>query len=372
MTNTSVSDHPVSARLPSVRRLLAVGGCGLGLLAAGIYGIRWWETGRFLVATDNAYVRADVVTITPRVAGIVTEVVVGDNQQVKAGDILAKIDDRDYRATVERSEGAVASAQAAIKVDQANIANIEAQKTQQQSVIADKAAAVVASEEERRLADVEYQRQLNMSHQQATSAQSLQSAESNARKAAATLEGAKAALDAARSYVAVLAAQAQAASAEVEKAQGDLSQAKAALTSAQLDLERTAIRSPVDGLVGQRVGRGGQYAEVGTPILAVVPKSVYVVANYKETQTGAIKIGQPVDIVVDAFGGRVLKGHVDSFAPASGAQFALLPPDNATGNFTKIVQRMPVRISIDEPEAALSLRPGMSVEATVNTREGAR
>lgn len=351
------------------RRPFVTGGCALALAAIGLAAIRWWTAGRFMIETDDAYVRADVVTIAPRVAGEVTEVAVADNQQVRAGEILARIDDRDYRMRVAQAEGAVAAAQAGTAGQQARIATCQAQATLQLSVIAREAAAVAAREADAHFADLEYQRQASLSRESLGSAQNLQAAEAAARRAAAGLKEARAALGAARALVPVLATEQDAAAADLDKARGALQQTQALLEAARLDLQRTVIRAPVAGQVGQRSVRAGQLADVGTPLLALVPARTYVIANYKETQTDLIRPGQPVRIVVDALGGATLRGHVDGFAPASGAQFALLPPDNATGNFTKIVQRMPLRIVVDQgqPRAA-GLRPGMSVETIVDTR----
>jgi hypothetical protein len=215
---------------------------------------------------------------------------------------------------------------------------------QQRSLIARDAAATTAREAEAHLAALQARRQDTLARQHVTSDQLQQSAQADRSKSVAGVAQARATLAASRAQVQVLATEREAAIADLAKARGMLQQARAALAAARLDLERTVIRAPVDGTVGQRALRVGHYADVGTPLMAVVPMAPYVVANYKETQTDRIRPGQRVEVSVDALGGAVLKGRVDSFAPASGAQFALLPPDNATGNFTKIVQRIPLRI----------------------------
>ncbi|WP_233023493.1 HlyD family secretion protein [Rhodopseudomonas boonkerdii] len=326
-----------------------------------------------MIATDNAYVRADIVTIAPRISGIMAIVEVRDNQQVYSGDVLARIDDRDYRARLRQADGSVTTAHAGVTSQQAHIANLDAKLTQQQSTIAERTAAVAVREAEAQLAELDYQRQLYLSGQQASSIQRLQSAEADQRKATASLTEARASLSTAKAALAVLGTERDAARADLDSRRGALEQALGARDIARLDLERTAIRSPANGWVGQRAVREGQYAETGMPLMAIVPGDIYVIANYKETQIDRIRPGQPASVIVDALGGISLTGHVDSMAPASGAQFALLPPDNATGNFTKIVQRMPLRIRIDADQARTSeLRPGMSVEATVDTREPAR
>jgi membrane fusion protein (multidrug efflux system) len=355
------------------RRQLGIGAGAIGTLAAIAFGLYWSVIGRFLVGTDDAYVRADVVVITPRVSGYVTEVAVADNQHVHARDLLARIDDRDYRAKVQQAEGAVAAAIAAIAAQEARIANLRAQTDQQRNVIKESTATVAIGEAEAQRADLEYQRQSSLAQQEITSAQKLEGAAADAHASLAKLAAARAALAGQSGHLQVIATEQQAAVAVLGQERGLLQQAQAALTLARLALSYTEVRAPVEGIVGERSLRVGQYAEVGSPLLAVVPPDAYVVANYKEVQIEQVRPGQPVDIEVDAFGGEKLDGHVDSFSPASGAQFALLPPDNATGNFTKIVQRMPVRIRVDAGQArAAELRPGMSVITTIDTRVRAR
>ncbi|MCW6533277.1 HlyD family secretion protein [Sphingomonas lycopersici] len=368
MTATLVSD----TRSPRARRRMLLAGGALLLLAALGFALRWWTSGRFMIETDNAYVRADVVAIAPRVAGTIVTVAVADNQRVRAGDLLARIDDRDYRIRVADAEGSVEAARADLAAAAARVANLDARSVQQRSAIAQDAAAMSARAADADLATLAYRRQADLARQQITSDQMLETAAADARRTRAGLTEARAKLATSRDALPVLASERRGATADLDKAQAALRRAEAALVAARLDLDRTAIRAPIAGLVGQRSVRAGQYAEVGTPLMALVPGTSYVVANYKETQIARVRPGQPVRIIVDAFGGAEIAGHVDSFAPASGAQFALLPPDNATGNFTKIVQRMPLRIRVDpgQPQAS-ALRPGMSVEAIVDTR-GAR
>lgn len=370
MTDTENPDNISStARMRPTRRRLLIAGCGLVLVSAAAFGIHWWVKGRFLIETDNAYVRADVVTITPQVPGRIVAVAVADNQRVRAGDILARIDDRDYRIEVARAESALAAARADVAAGQARIANLGAQAGRQRNLIAQDAASLRARDADARLAALQYSRQASLARQQVTSAQMLETAEADNRKASAGHTEARAKLSAARDTLLVLATGRDEAVADLDKARAAVRQAEAALEYARLNLERTVIRAPAAGRIGQRTVRAGHHAEAGAPLMAVVPDATYVVANYKETQTGHIQPGQAVRIIVDAFGGGELRGHVDSFAPASGAQFALLPPDNATGNFTKIVQRMPLRIRIDAGQAGVAaLRPGMSVETIVDTR----
>ena len=369
MTDTALPRPALPMLAPLHRRPLLTAAIGLALLAVAALGVRWWTTARFLVETDNAYVRADVVTLSSRIAGIVSEVEVADNQWVKAGDLLARIDDRDYRMRVDQAEGAVAAAQAGITAAQARVASISAQTREQRSLVNASTAAVTAHDAEARFAQLAYHRQSTLQQQRITSTQDLQAAEAAARKSEAELAAARASLAATAAHQQVLAAERAAALAAVANAQATLRQAQAQLDAARLDLARTGLRAPVDGWIGERSVRTGQYADIGQPLLALVPAQVHVVANYKETQTQHMRPGQAVRIVIDAQPGVALTGRLDSLAPASGAEFALLPPDNATGNFTKIVQRVPVRIRLDpdQPQVA-ELRPGMSVETTVDTR----
>jgi membrane fusion protein, multidrug efflux system len=364
-TDQIISPNPSGAR----RHLLLMVAGGAAALAAMALGGRWWAGHRFAEETDDAYVRADVVTIAPRVAGTITQVLVADNQRVRAGDLLARIDPRDYRLKVEQAQGAVAAAAGAVAAAQAHIGHLDALARQQRSVIARDDAATAARRAEAHLADLGLARQALLAGQQVSSQEALQTAQAEQGKTAAGLRQSRAALAASRAQIGVLARERDGALADAARARGMLQQARATLAAARLDLERTALRAPVDGQVGQRVARPGQYADIGTPLMALVPMALYVVANYKETQIARIRPGQRVELAVDALGGAVLRGRVDSFAPASGAQFALLPPDNATGNFTKIVQRMPLRIRFEPGQGRLGdLRPGMSVEASVDTR----
>lgn len=373
MTNTtpSRSAHADASGslLRKARRPAAIGAIALCLLAAGGAGIRWWTAGRFMVSTDNAYVRADIATISPRVTGYIVNVGVRDNQRVAKGDVLATLDDRDYRMRVARAEGAVAAAKAALDAQYAAIANLDAQGERQRSVIAATTADVQARQADHRQATLEYRRERALEHQQASDARHLEAADASATRTEAAVQAARATAEASRAYAKVLATERQRSAAALDEARGALLQAEAGLALANLELEHTVIRAPMGGTIGQRAARVGAYVGPGSPLMAIVPNEVYVIANYKEVQLEGVTPGQRVEVEVDALDGGVLKGRVESFAPASGAQFALLPPDNATGNFTKIVQRIPVRIAVDADQPTLSsLRPGMSVVAAINTR----
>ncbi|WP_414451686.1 HlyD family secretion protein [Burkholderia sp. 22PA0099] len=306
-------------------------------------------------ATNDAYVTADYTVVAPRVAGQITGLLVEDNQVVHQGQLLAQIDDRDYRA-------AVASAQANVAMAKAAIDNASASIVQQQSVIEQANAALAAARASYTFARADYSRYTDLASRGAGSVQNAQQAQSRIDTARADVARSQAAVQAARQQVAVLQS-------VRDRAQAALEQASAALDTARLNLSWTHIVAPVDGMVGQRSVRLGAYVTAGTPLLAVVPlQRAYVVANFQETQLRSARRGQPADVRVDTFPGAVLHGTVDSLAPATGVTFAPIAPDNATGNFTKIVQRIPVKILLRPGQPELErLRVGMSVEATIRT-----
>ncbi|ANS43104.1 Multidrug export protein EmrA [Serratia inhibens PRI-2C] len=367
--NTSPAKKPFFASRRAKPRPRTLAGILLVTLLVLAWGIYWWTTGRWMIETDDAYARADIVTLAPRINGYLVAVEVRDNQQVKAGQVLARIDSRDYRAKVELAEAAVAAAIAENDVKQARIANLAARQQQQTSLIAEAQAAVRAAVAESNRSALEDQRQHRLARQNISSAQQVESADADARKTAAQLAQAEARLAGQQQALSVLASSQQATEAERDKAKAMQTQAQAMLAIARINLASTRIVSPIDGTVGEHALRAGQYVETGSPLLAVVPGNTYVIANFKETQIDPMQVGQPAEVRVDAFDGQVFKGKIESFSPASGAQFALLPPDNATGNFTKIVQRMPVRIRLDAGQPRVEqVRPGMSVMVTVDTR----
>ena len=322
---------------------------------AGI-GWYWWTEWRFHQSTDDAYIQSDITVISPKVEGYLKEVRVKDNQRVEAGQVLFVVDDRDFAARVAQAEAAVAT-------EEASVLTYNSRMDLQRSLIDQSKAEITAAEADQVRAQRDYQRYAQLAATDFASRQRLESAEADNRKADAALAQKRAALAAARDQLDVLRAQR-----DEEKARRQ--QARANLQLAKNDLDNTLIRAPLAGVVGNRAGRVGQYVKPGTQLLSLVPLPyVYVTANFKETQLTHMRPGQAADIAVDAYPDHKLHGRVESFAPASGAQFSLLPPDNATGNFTKIVQRVPVRIALpaDGPLARL-LRPGLSVTVTVDTR----
>lgn len=343
----------------SPRRLLLAGVAIAAIAGAADYGWYYWTTGRFEVSTDDAYVRADSTIIAPKVSGYLRAVQVADNEHVKAGQVLARIDDRDYAV-------ALAQAQADVAASQGEIDNIKATIVRQQAVIAQAAGTVAVDEAALTFAEQDYARYVSLASRGAGTVQMAQQATSKRDSARAALVRDKAALTAAKGQTDVLRAQ-------LTQASATLAHKRAAERKAELDLGYTTITAPVDGVVGNRTLRVGQFVQAGTALMAVVPmQSAYIVANFKETQLTDIRKGQSVAIEVDTFPDAKITGRVDSIAPASAGEFALLPPDNATGNFTKVVQRIPVKIVFDpQNDAAGRLRPGMSVEPVVDTKEAA-
>ncbi len=351
---------PVAAKaLGTGRRLLKRGVLVAALLAgvtfAADFGYHYWTVGRFIESTDDAYVKADYTTVAPKVAGYIKDVLVNDNDKVKAGQVLARIDDRDFQA-------ALSQAKADLKAANAAIANIDAQISLQQSLIGQAKATVDASKASLDFAQSDAARSARLISNGAGTQSRAEETQSASKQAAAAVERDQAALVAAQNKVPVLQTQRDQAVAQRDRA-------AAAVRQAELNLSYTDIVAAVDGTVGARSIRVGQYVTSGTQLMAVVPlHSVYVVANFKETQLTYVRPGQSVEIRVDSFPDVAIKGHVDSLSPASGLEFSLLPPDNATGNFTKIVQRIPVKIVIDDEQLAGLLRSGMSVEPEIDTK----
>ncbi len=331
------------------------------ILAALVVGVAgggyWWQQNRYLESTDNAYVEGDISVISPRIEGYVAAVKVADNEAVKAGDVLVTIEDSDFRARL---------AQAAATVDAAtaSISTIDSQIAYQLSRITQVAAQQQSAGAELDRAKSVHDRYKKLVADKIIGTQEMDEATASYLKAQADISRLGAALAAEKTQLGVYQASRQEAVAKLEEV-------KAAYDLAANDLAKTVIRAPIDGVVGNRGVRVGQYVKPGTQMLSLVPTEVHVVANFKETQIENMRPGQKVALSVDAFPSEKLVGEVDSFAPASGSEFSLLPAENATGNFTKIVRRVPVRISVpaDSPLHGL-LRPGLSVVVAVDTKSG--
>jgi membrane fusion protein (multidrug efflux system) len=361
----ALKDLPPTTRAPggkqfNFRKLLMAGAAVAALAGAGWYGFDYWTVGRYLVSTDDAYVKADNTTVAPKVSGYLHEVLVGDNERVRAGQVLARIDERDFNVALDQAKADVAAAHAAIASKQAQLdvqqAVIDAAKA---TVDVDKATVTFAAQENKRYTDLA-----------ATGFGSVQ----NAQQAQSRNAGAQAAIARDTANLASALKRVDLLKAKIVQANAALARAQAQQSQAELNLEYTSIVAPIDGVVGNRSLRIGQFVQAGTQLMSVVPVAgAYVVANFKETQLTDLRAGQAVEIAVDTFPGQIVRGHVDSIAPASGQEFALLPPDNATGNFTKVVQRIPVKIALDLDEGSVvELRPGMSVIPTVETKSQAR
>jgi membrane fusion protein (multidrug efflux system) len=339
----------------AIKRAALALALGLGVAAAADFGYGYLTTGRYLETTDDAYVKADSTIISPKVSGYIAEVLVGDNEKVEAGQLLARIDDRDFKTALDQAHADVAASEAAAR-------NLDAQIELQQPVIQQQAAEVDAAEANLKFAQEERSRYDDLMKSGSGTVQRAQQTDAALREKTAQLQQGKSGFDAAKRRVEVLAT-------DRAKAVAQLDHARAVEHQMALNLSYTRITSPVDGTVGARSLRVGQFVQAGTQLMAVVPlDAVYVVANFKETQLTHVRNGQPVEIRIDSFNSTRLRGHVDSLSQASGLEFALLPPDNATGNFTKIVQRVPVKIVLDDDSLRGLLRPGMSAEPTVNTK----
>jgi membrane fusion protein (multidrug efflux system) len=339
----------------AIKRMALALVLALGVAGAADFGYGYFTTGRYLESTDDAYVKADSTIISPKVSGYIAEVLVGDNQPVKTGQLLARIDDRDFRTALNQARADVASSEAAVR-------NLDAQIALQQPVIEQETADVAAAEANLQFAQEERARYDDLMKSGSGTIQRAQQTDAARREKIAQLQHGKSGLLAAQRKVDVLTT-------DRAKAVAQLDRARAVEAQAALNLSYTEISAPVDGTIGARSLRVGQFVQAGTQLMAVVPlDAVYVVANFKETQLTHVRNGQPVEIRIDSFHGTKLKGHVDSLSPASGLEFALLPPDNATGNFTKIVQRVPVKIVLDDHSLSGLLRPGMSAEPTVDTK----
>ncbi len=341
------------------RRRVVFGAVALIAIAAGsYYGHEWWTTGRFMVSTDDAYVGADAAVIAPRIAGYVAKVGTVDNSSVKSGDALVYLDDSDQRMAITAAENQIAS-------QQATLARVDKQIAAANTSVDQAQAAITSADADRELAVADLNRATQLNASQFASKQSVDQAKATNDKAAASVASATAGLAAAKANVDVLTAQ---------RVEGErlLDQYNTALAQRKLDLDRTVVRAPFDGVVGNRAVETGEFVSAGQRLLALVPLTdVYIDANFKETQLVGIRPGAVAHVTVDAAGGEGFDGTVESIAPASGSVFSLLPTDNATGNFTKITQRVPVRIKI--PASAIangSLRPGLSVTVEVDSRTG--
>jgi membrane fusion protein (multidrug efflux system) len=303
-------------------------------------------------ATGNAYVQGDVTPISPKISGYITEVAIRDNQAVKVGDVLFRIDDSDYRARVDQAAAGVATRRSML-------GNLASRLEQQRAVIEQASAALRGAEAEAHRAALDLARFRELTARNFVSQARLDQAQSEDLRNRASVSQAQANVAAARAQISVLESQ-------YPQLRADIEAALAALRLAQIELENTVVRAPADGRVGEREARVGQYVRPGTLLVAIVAQQFWVVANFKETQIAAMQVGDAVDVSVDGISRTPFRGRIESLSPASGAQFALLPPDNATGNFTRIVQRIPVKITFEPGQRGLDqLRAGMSAQVVL-------
>jgi membrane fusion protein (multidrug efflux system) len=326
------------------------------LIAAGaaVYGHHWWTVGRFVETTDDAYAGGNVTAVSPHVAGFVSQILVGDNQHVTAGQLLIRLDDRDFVAALDHAKAVYAERQAAL-------AGLEA-KTVLQRAMVDQAEADLAAKTA--AASFTSQDEIRYRALASTPGGTRQNAErafASDREARAAVKAATAGLAAARQQLTVL-------DADIAEARAGVAQAAADLETARLNLGYAEIRTPIEGYVGNRAAQVGAYVASGTYLLSLIPaQGLWVDANFKEDQLAHMRPGQRATVVADVLPGKVFHGHVESLAPGTGAVFSVIPPENATGNFTKIVQRVPVRIALDDARLG-ELRPGLSTTVSVDTR----
>ena len=361
--STSVPAETLAGAPPAKRRSprkMLLGVSAIAVLALGSwYGHHWWTVGRFVVSTDDAYVSAHTATLAAKIPGYLTSVDVVDNVEVKAGDVIARIDDGDYKLAAETARDNVA-------IEQATVERIGKQTAAQQSAVSQASAQLASAEAGATRAELELARQQSLAGKEFASRQALEQAQANRDQAVAAVQGAEAGVTAAEANVAVLKAQ-------QEEAQRTLKQFETALAKAERDLSFTVVRAPFEGVVGNRAVQSGDYVQPGQRLASLVPlHDVYIDANFKETQLAGMRPGEVATVSVDALPDHDIKGRVASVAPASGSVFSLLPPDNATGNFTKVVQRLAVRIEVPATVRTQELlRPGMSVVVSVNTKTAA-
>jgi membrane fusion protein, multidrug efflux system len=357
---TDESAAAVAETRPKRRRIPVII-VGVLALALAVWGLNRYLYSRHHVSTDNAQVDGHITLIAPRIAAFVTRILVDDNQHVQAGDTLVILDDRDLKVKLQQAEADLRQAEAAVgSRGRAGQTQAELQATRSEAASAQASVRAAEADYHKAAADVERYRKL--AAQKIVSAQQFDAAQAAEAQAAAKLE-------AARRQAAAAGSQVSASGAAVRSADAHLAAAEAAVDNAKLQLSYAYITAPVSGTVARRNAEVGALVQVGQTLMSIVPdENVWVTANLKETQLTHVRVGDRATFTVDAYPGREFEGRVESLSPATGARFALLPPDNATGNFTKVVQRVPVRIAVDQPSGApVPLRPGMSVDVTIET-----
>jgi len=357
-----------AAKKGGARRIVILSILAILLVVGGIWGFRTVVFYSHHATTDDAQLDGNINPILPRVSGYVTEVHVADNQQVKAGDLLVKIDPSDLQAKLDQEQASLLNAEAAVSVAQAAVANARALASCSTAKVASNQADVVAAKSRARQAAADLARYQALIAKEEISQQQYDAAKAAAESASANADAASATTESSRATVQSAGAQIEAATRQVTAAQAQVAQHRAALEAARLQLSYVVIKAPVAGIVSKKNVEVGQFVQAGQPLLAIVQGSdTWVSANFKETQLAKMHPGQTAEIEVDAYPGKTFKGKVESLAAATGARFSLLPPDNATGNLTKVVQRIPVKIVFTEPaDPRHPLRVGMNVNVTVN------
>jgi membrane fusion protein (multidrug efflux system) len=347
---------PNKTRKPSFKRAAIAALIVFASLGVAKLSYNWWTIGRFIESTDDAYIGGDVTVIAPKVSGFIAQLAVTDNQRVHAGDLLVKLDDSDYR-------DALAKAEAAVAIQQAALTNLDVTRRLQEAVIAQAQAGIASTDAEITRTYDDQVRAKQLVTGGVESVQDFQKADADYKVAVAAGERSRAVLTAAQRQLDVIATQKL-------QARAALDSAIAERDLARLNLSYTELRAPMDGIVGNRSAQVGAYATAGSQLISLVPtRGLWIDANFKENQLADVRPGSPASVKIDLIGGKTFHGHVASIAPATGAEFSVLPPENATGNFTKIVQRVAVRILLDDDASALDqLRPGLSVTAKVDTR----
>ena len=356
----AATSAPVKSRLQFGRRHLALAGLAIALTLGGLgYSRYWWNVGRFIESTDDAYAGGNVTAVSPHVAGFVAQILVTDNQRVQAGQLLIRLDGRDFQAALDHAEAVAAKQQAAL-------AGLEAKYVLQQAMIRQAEADLAAMAARATFAGADAVRYRDLASTAFGTRQNAERASAADEEAQSATKSAQARLVAARQQLTVL-------DAEIAEARAGVAQTNADLETARLNLGYTEIRSPIDGYVGNRAAQVGACVANGAYLLSIIPaQGLWVDANFKEDQLAHMRPGQPATVVADVLPGKIFQGHVESLAPGTGAVFSVIPPENATGNFTKIVQRVPVRIAFDDGDARLGeLRPGLSTTVSVDTQQGA-
>ena len=347
---------PVKSRLQFGHKHLALAGLALAITLGGVgYGRYWWTVGRFIESTDDAYAGCNVTAVSPHVAGFVAQILATDNQHVQAGQLLIRLDGRDFQAALAHAQAVAAKQQAALTGPEAKYVLQQAMVHQAEADLNAKSARATFA-----VADAVRYRQL---------ASTTFGTRQNAERAAAVDEEAQSAIKSAQAGLTAARQQLTVLEAGIAEARAGVAQANADLETARLNFGYTEIRAPIDGYVGNRAAQVGAYVVNGAYLLSVIPaQGLWVDANFKEDQLGQMRPGQPATVVADVLPGKIFQGHVESLAPGTGAVLSVIPPENATGNFTKIVQRLPVKIVLEPGQATVvRLRPGLSVIAKVRT-----